>query len=118
MSGSGREEASGLLPGTEGRWSALGQMRAPYDRAVAELRNGDGASFALVVRFLTDRPRFHGSGYLTERMLRYVDRVSLSDAERSQLVAVAEVIAEGHTREAREARLLLVRLGGDVGGQP
>ena len=92
-------------------WTRYWQGRAPYDRAVDELRQGDGSSFELVVRYLAERPRFLQSGYIAERMLRYLDRVELTAGQRHRVVAIAEHIAdEGRTREARQAKLLLARL--------
>lgn len=91
-------------------WEAYWRRRAPLDRAVEELKHGDGASITLVIRHLTDRPRFLQSGYLAERMLRFVSRAQLSKADRAGVVAVASAIAaEGWSREAREARRLLAR---------
>jgi hypothetical protein len=105
-------ESSGFLPGTSGWWSWYRQTRAPYDQAAEELRTGDGASLNFVLRFLTERPRFLQSGYIAERMLRYLDRVALSPKDRARVVAVAKLIAaEGWTREARAAKRLLARLG-------
>lgn len=102
---------SGFLPGTEARWAAYWARRVPFDQAVAELRVGDGASLGLVLRYLEERPRFLQSGYIAERMLRFVDRLALTAKDRARVVNIAERIAgEGHTREARQARLLLRRL--------
>jgi hypothetical protein len=107
----GDKEQSGFVPGTLGWWSWYRQMRSPYDQAAEELKGGDGSSLAIALRFLTERPRFLQSGYIAERMLRYIDRVALSPKDRARVVAVATPIAaEGWTREAREAKRLLVRL--------
>lgn len=92
-------------------WTRYWQTREPFDRAVDELRQGDGSSFELVVRYLAERPRFLQSGYIAERMLRYLGRVELTAAQRHRVVEIAERIAdEGRTREARQAKLLLTRL--------
>jgi hypothetical protein len=107
----GDKEPSGFLPGTLQWWSWYRQMRAPYDRVAEELKLGDGSSLSVALRFLTERPRFLQSGYIAERMLRYVDRVPLTPKDREHVVAVATPIAaEGWTREAREAKRLLARL--------
>jgi hypothetical protein len=100
------------LPGTEERWEAYASMRDPYDRAIHYLRLGRVDYLDDALDFLERRPRFLQSGYLTERMLRFLTRPVLNEQQRSRVVGVAERIAgEGYTREAWEAKRLLVRLG-------
>lgn len=103
---------SGSLPGNESKWAEYWASRVPYDRAVHYLQAGrvDYLDDALV--FLDTRPRYLQSGYLAEKMLRYLSRPALSVRQRARVVAAAERIAnEGYTREAWEAKKLLVRLG-------
>lgn len=102
-----RSPMTTATPGSPEYWA----FRARFDAAVAELKAGDDASLALVLTFLEERPRFHGSGYLAERMLHVLDRVALRERDRARVIAVATTIAtEATTREGREARLLLARL--------
>lgn len=103
---------SALLRGTEGAWEAYWSMRDPFDRAIHYLRFGRADYFDDAMDFLTRRPRFIQSGYLTERMLRYLSRPELEPKQRARVVEVAERIArDGYSREAWEAKKLLVRLG-------
>jgi hypothetical protein len=102
----------GFLPGTEQKWAAYYELRNPYDRAVAYLRVGRADHIEDALWLLEKRPRFHGSGYLTERMLQVIDRAPLSANARKRVIAGAEAIAkEGYTREVWPAMRLLARLG-------
>ena len=101
MTGAGAEFDS--LP-----WRAL---YSRYLASVESLRDGRGEGFEDALWFLQRRPRFHGSGYLTERALQYIDRAALAPRQRAAVIAAAEeIVAEGHTRESWKARNLLVRL--------
>lgn len=102
----------GFLPGTESKWAEYWAKREPYDRAVHYLQHGRVDYLDDVLVFLVTRPKFLQAGYIAERMLRYLSRPSLSARQRSRVVEAAEQIAsEGYTREAWEAKKLLVRLG-------
>jgi hypothetical protein len=101
----------GALPGTESRWEAYWAARDPYDRAAHYLRQGSVEYLDDALTFLTERPRFQGSGYLAERLLKFLSRPSLSARDRQRVIRVAHAIAdEGYTREARAAKRLLLRL--------
>jgi len=101
----------GYLPGTESKWEAYWDARDPYDRAAHYLRQGSVEFLDDALAFLSDRPRFLGSGYIAERMLRFLSRPDFSPRDRQRVIRVAEAIAdEGYTREAWEAKRLLVRL--------
>jgi hypothetical protein len=92
-----------------------GGLYSRYHAAVESLRDGQVEGLEDALWFLQRRPRFHGSGYLTERALKYIDRVALTPHQRAAVVAAAEAIAvEGYTRESWKALNLLVRL--DVPG--
>lgn len=102
---------SGFLRGTEGPWEAYWTMRDPFDRAIHYLRFGRSDYIDDVLDFLTRRPRCVQAGYLAEKMLRYLSRPELTAKQRARVVKVAEEIArEGYSREAWEAKKLLVRL--------
>jgi len=102
----------GYLPGTESTWEAYWLARDPYDRAAHYLRQGSAEYLDDALSYLADRPRFLGSGYLAERMLKFLSRPELSARDRKRVVQVAEAIArEGFTREAWAAKKLLLRLG-------
>jgi hypothetical protein len=89
-------------------WHAL---YSRYLAAVESLRDGRVEGFEDALWFLQRRPRFHGSGYLTERALQYIDRVAMTPRQRVAVAAAAEeIVAEGYTRESWKARNLLVRL--------
>ena len=107
----GRADHKPGSPEWASEWRAYRATRAPFDAAVRELQAGSGDSLNVALRFLEERPRFLQSGYIVERMLRFLDRPAWNEAERSRVVRVARLVAEErHTREAKEARKLLVRL--------
>ncbi len=107
-----RADHESRSPERDPAWQAYWANRAPFDAAVRELQEGVGDSLAVVLRFLEERPRFLQSGYMAERMLRFLDRPAWNTEERAGVVRIAHAIAtEGRTREAREAKRLLARLG-------
>lgn len=89
-------------------------VRAPYDRAIDLIQAGDPEGVEDVLTFLLTRPRFHGSGYMTEKMLQFISRPPLDQRQLAVVIAVAESIAsDDYRRECRAAANLLVRLGVD-----
>lgn len=101
----------GFLPGMESTWNDYWRARAPYDRAAHFLRLGSAEFLDDALEFLSERPRFSGSGYLAERMLKYLSRPELSVRDHQRVIRAAEAIAaEGYAREAWEAKRLLARL--------
>ena len=92
-------------------WMEWEQLMAPYLDACDELRDGFPDHLEDAIRFLETRPRVFRSGYLAERILRFVDRVELSPTDRERVLdAARNIIREGPTREARRAGLLIARL--------
>lgn len=83
-----------------------------YLHVVESLQRGEPDDVGEAIWYLEKRPRFHGSGYLTERALQYIDRAPLTPRQRAAIIAAAEgIVAEGRTRESGKALNLLVRLG-------
>lgn len=102
---------TGFLPYTEEHYAVVHSRLEPYIRARDYLRIGSTEYLDDCMRFLEERPRFHGSGYLTEDMLYFLSRPELTARECQRVVGAAEAIArEGYSREAWAAKKLLVRL--------
>ncbi|MDZ4046157.1 MAG: hypothetical protein U1E32_10315 [Rhodoglobus sp.] len=89
---------------THEHWGELyRQIVEPYEQAAAAIKAGDKDGVDLVLEYLELHPRFFRSGYVAERLIRALARAQLTVEQRARARKALQNIAEGRTRERREA---------------
>lgn len=91
-----------------------GEVVAPYEAASESMKSGDFRELELVIEYLELHPRFFGSGYLTEKLIRRVATAPLSRGQRHRVVVALRGIAAAPVRERGAAARMLARWGSDL----
>lgn len=89
-------------------WLALAGLYSPdLDEIVERLRNGDPTAVEPAVVFLEADPWCFRSGYLKERLMRYLSRMSLPEAAQERLRdVITTAVGRGPRRELPMTRRL------------
>jgi hypothetical protein len=97
--------------GTQEHWDLWGALVRPYNRALKQLKVGDLDGVEDALRYLETRPRFQGSGYLAEDLIRVLARCELSATDRARFRQALESITteQPSRRELGLAQRVLAR---------
>lgn len=97
--------------GTQEHWDLWGALVRPYRQALKQLKMGDLTGVEDALRYLETRPRFHGSGYLAEDLIRVLARCDLNATDRARFLRALESITmeQPSRRELGLAQRVLAR---------